>query len=163
MSLITETQKLLIRELNELKEASFPAVLLIYGDHKPWLGSEVYEELGVSFDLSTEKGMLEYLSTPYIIWANEAAKELLQNGFHGNGKTVSPGYLMNVLFDQLGYKGPAFMQYTGNMMFNIPVISAMGCYIENDQYCRELSMEGKMLRNNYDIVQYYLYNNSENE
>ena len=160
LSLITETQQLLLRELEKLDEESFPAVVLIYGDHKPWFGMDAYKELGISFDLNTEKGMLDYLSTPYIIWANESAKEVLQNDFQGSGETVSPGYLMNVLFEQLNYKGPAFMQYTDSLKVHIPVISAMDCYVEEEQYCRELSQNGKTLYNDYSIVQYYLYNNN---
>ena len=41
-----------------------------------------------------------------------AAKTILQDDMTGDGPMTSPGYLMNILFNRLGWKGPAFMQFT---------------------------------------------------
>ncbi len=151
-SLITETQTILIRELEALEDYPEPMIVLMYGDHKPWLAEEAgvalgdagfYEDLNISFDLDTEEGLLRYISTPYLIWGNAAAKEMTGNDFTGEEPTISPCYLMNILFSEIGWKGPAYMQYTDIIMNRIPVIYTNGCYIEDGTYTKELSAEGK--------------------
>jgi len=64
-----------------------------------------------------------------VIWMNDAAREAL--GFRGqalqSGPTISPCYLMNVLFDTLGWgKGPAYLQAMAGMMEDFPVYSTKG-------------------------------------
>ncbi len=122
LSLITETQQILLDQINAIRNVEVPVVLLIYGDHKPWFGDSMYAELGVRIHTDNEKGMIDYLGTPYLIWANEAAKEIIENDFIGGLPMVSPGYMMNVLFDVLGWRGPQFMQYTSSVMEHLPVV-----------------------------------------
>ena len=157
LSLVAETQRILKAELDKVADIEAPAVVMFYGDHKPWFGDEVYEELGMRISMETEQGMRDYLATPYVIWANAAAKALLQNDFSGIGPTVSPGYMMNILFDELGWDGPAFMSFTRKAMTNIPVICARGGYIEEDSYRRKLSETGSAMLNEYRLLQYYLH------
>ncbi len=63
--------------------------------------------------------MLNYFSTSYVIWMNDAAKEVLGEGlseeektarFSGDGGCSSPFFLIGKLFDMAGWEGPAFMQ-----------------------------------------------------
>ena len=157
LSLIAETQKILLEELEKVREDDSPMVVLIYGDHKPWFGDSVYEELGISITMESRKGMEDYFSTPYLLWANEAAKKLLKNDFSGDAPTVSPGYLMNVLFEQLAWEGPAFMQYTGDVMKQIPVICTRGGYVEDGQYRQFLSEEGNARLKEYQQILYYIH------
>ena len=42
------------------------------------------------------EGFSQYYATHYIIWANSAARERLGQSFQGNGKTVSPCFLMQI-------------------------------------------------------------------
>lgn len=156
LSLIAETQEILLRQIDTLRDSPEPMVLLLYGDHKPWLESEVYEELGIHFDLSTEQGMRDYYATPYLIWANDAAKDLLELDFTGEAPTVSPGYLMNVLFEVLGWKGPAFMQFTDSIMEHMPVVHSGHYYIEDGVYTREPDAAGRALLRDYEWAQFYL-------
>ena len=80
-------------------------------------------------DLSTEQGFSNYYSTDYVIWMNDAARELL--GYSGKGletgPVISPCYLMNLLFDTLGWgKGPDYLQAMADMMEVFPVYSTKG-------------------------------------
>ena len=121
-----------------------PIVLMIYGDHKATLGKDInnyttasYTRFGMDVDLSTEQGFFNYSSTDYVIWMNDAARALL--GFTGkdlqSGPTISPCYLMNVLFDTLGWgKGPDYLQAMADMMQEFPVCSTKG----------RVSIEGKL-------------------
>ena len=113
-----------------------PIVLLTYGDHKATLGKDInnyttsaYTHFHMDLDLSTEEGFFNYYSTDYVIWMNDAARELL--GVTGDGPetgpTISPCYLMNVLFDTLGWgRGPAYLQAMDEMMDAFPVYSTKG-------------------------------------
>ena len=134
----------LLALVERFRASDRPIVLLTYGDHKATLGSDInnyttaaYTRYGMDVDLSTEEGFFNYYSTDYVIWMNDAARELL--GFAGKGleigPTISPCYLMNVLFDTLGWgKGPAYLQAMDEMMEAFPVYSTKG----------RVSIEGKL-------------------
>ena len=157
LSMIAETQRLLLPQLESLRAEPEPMVVLLYGDHNPRLeNEEVYRELGLSFDLSTEKGFLDYYGTPWLLWANDAAKEQLGRDFSGRGPTVSPGYLMNVLYRELGWTGSPFMQFTDTVMERLPVVTTNGYLIENGRLTTEPSEEGRELLHQYECVQFYL-------
>lgn len=160
LSLVSETQQVLMQELDKLREEPYPAVVLIYGDHNPlFTDNAVYEECGVEFDMNTEEGFLRYYSTPYMIWANDQAKETLGNEFTGEGPLISPGYLMGVLFEELGWKGSAYMQFTSSMREKLPVIHQNEYYIEDSGFSLQLSEQGKKALQEYEYVQYYCKNN----
>ena len=156
LSMISETQTILCRELEKLRTFAEPVIVTIYGDHKPWFGDAAYAELGLNISMETEEGMINYLGTPYCIWANDAAKKLTQNEFVGDGPLISPGYLMNILFHELGWKGPAFLQFTDDLMIHLPVICNKGAYIENSKYVKNLSEQGEALLKQYQDLQFYL-------
>ena len=157
LSLITETQQILLDQINAIRNKEVPVVLLIYGDHKPWFGDGMYAELGVLIQTDSEKGMINYLGTPYLIWANEAAKEIIENDFIGDLPMVSPGYMMNVLFNVLGWKGPQFMQYTRSAMEHLPVVCTKGYYIVDGQFSISLGAEAKKMLETYQYIQYYIH------
>lgn len=126
----------LLTLVERFRNCERPVVLLIYGDHKATLGKDVnnyttaaYARYGMDLDLATEQGFFNYYSTDYVIWMNDAARTQL--GFTGTalqtGPTISPCYLMNVLFNTLGWgKGPAYLQAMGDMMAEFPVYSTKG-------------------------------------
>src|SRR5699024_7671272 len=84
-----------------------PVVLVLFGDHKPFLGENTkgYEMLGINMDVNTVEGFRNYYSTPYVIWANDSAKEVLGDDFVGEGPEISPIYLMPYLMEKMGYPG----------------------------------------------------------
>jgi len=121
LSGIRQTNRAIETLVGRAGESDDPIALVFFGDHKPWLGGEnrVYNALGINIDLGTPEGMLNYYSTSYVIWMNDAAKTLLGEGlseeeaavrFSGNGGDSSPFFLMTKLFDMAGWDGPAFMQ-----------------------------------------------------
>ena len=101
--------------------------------------------------------MVDYLGTPYLIWANQAAKTVLENELVGTGPVTSPGYLMNVLFEQLGWTGPAFLQFTSDVMQHISIICTRGGYVEDGQYVQNLGERGEKLLKEYRDLLYYLH------
>lgn len=111
----------LVQGLEELDE---PVVLVLFGDHKPWLGNgdSVYIDLDVHFDISTRQGFTNYYATPYLIWANSAAKEALGRDFTGEGGDFSPCFLMQEVFNQCGWEGPGFMKLSREMRELTPML-----------------------------------------
>ena len=148
-----------LRELTDyLRTDSEPVVLILFGDHNPWMGdgNSVYEAMGLNLDLSTPEGFYNYYATRYIIWANDAAKEVLGRDFTGEGPTVSPNFLMNVLFDACGWEGPAYMQAAEDVMERVSVLNnPTGLYVEDGALTGSLSPEGRELVTDYRILQYY--------
>ncbi len=158
LTLVVETQELLWQQLETMRDYPEPVVVLIYGDHNPGFGdAQISAECGVSFDLSTEEGFLRYYGTPYLIWANNAAKEQLDSDFTGDGPAVSPCYLFRVLFDALGWQGSAFSQFSGRAMECLPVLSINGRYVENGVFTDVLSPQGAALLQDYRTIQYYMH------
>ena len=69
---------------------------------------------------------------------------------------ISPGYLMNILFREIGWEGPAFMQFTSDAMLHLPVICNKGAYLEDGKYVKNLSEQGQTLLKQYQDLQFYL-------
>lgn len=114
-----------------LEELEEPVVLVIFGDHKPWAGNgnSVYTELNADFDMSTLEGFSQYYATPYVIWANSAAREKLGQSFQGNGKAVSPCFLMPELFDLCGWEGPGFMKLSRQLRNATPLVHSTNRFL----------------------------------
>ncbi len=135
-----------------------PVVLVVFGDHNPWMGdnNSIYDLLGINLDVSTKDGFLNYYSTRYLIWANDAAKAALGHDFNGVGPDISPNYLMSEVFRLCGWDGPAYMQAIRPAMEQVPVINVpTGLYLENGALTGTLSGEHNALINNYKHLQYY--------
>ncbi|WP_417044581.1 LTA synthase family protein [Dysosmobacter sp.] len=161
---VQETAGQLWDFIQALREDEDPVVVIAFGDHNPWLGysNSAYHDLGVNLDTSTEEGFYNYYGTRYLIWANDAAKETLNNDFTGEGPDVSPCFLMNVLFEQCGWgSGSAYMQLTGEVMEQIPVINTDGFYVENGQVTTALSDTAQELFSRLEIAQFYRKQHSE--
>lgn len=139
------------------REEEEPVVIVLFGDHNPWLGDdgEVYDALGINMDLSTQEGFLNYYSTRYLIWANDAAKEVLDNDFSGEGPDIGPYFLMNLLFEECGWEGPAFMQMTDTVMESVPVIHSSGLYMKDGKVEEQLDLEDRDLVADDRNAQYY--------
>ena len=125
---IDMTDRAIENLIESLRESPYPTAVVIFGDHNPWLGdnSFVFEEIGVSLDRGTTEGFYNYYCTPYVIWANDSAKETLSADFQGYGGDMSPCFLMNRLFEECGYRGSAYMQYASDVYQSIDVISSSG-------------------------------------
>lgn len=135
-----------------------PVVIVMFGDHMPWLGdaNSVYHRLGINLDVGTEEGFYNYYSTRYLIWANDAAKAALGADFTGEGPDLGPQFLMNQVFRLCNWEGPAFMQATGQVMDRVPVMNRpTGLYVENGALTGTLSPEGQALVDDYRSAQYY--------
>ncbi len=113
------------------RSESEPVVIVLFGDHKPWLGdnSSVYAELGIDLSRGSDESFYNYYETPYIIWANDAAKAAIGSEMTGEGEDISPCFLMQELFDRLGWEGDAYMQILRELRGELDVVNALGRYM----------------------------------
>ncbi|MBE7004115.1 MAG: LTA synthase family protein [Ruminococcaceae bacterium] len=157
LSGVSETIMELARFTQELERRDEPVVLVVFGDHKPWLGNNasVYEELGVDLDLSAKEGFYNYYATPYFIWANSAAKKQLGCAFVGDGGDCSPCFLMMKLFDLCSWEGPGFMKLARVLYTYTPLAHVRWAFLINGELTSKLSDETLAFFRSYRCAEYW--------
>ena len=156
---VADTGRQLAAYVDSFRDDETPVVLVFFGDHKPSFGAEncYYEEMGVNVLEGTAEGCRNLYSTPYLIWANDAAKELLGNNFTGRGGMISPCYLMSVVFDQCGWEGPAWMQLQRQVREVCPVMHQDSMYLSADGSLTDsLPETAVQAHHDYAVAEYYL-------
>jgi phosphoglycerol transferase MdoB-like AlkP superfamily enzyme len=141
---IQDTTLRVERFIDGLRNDPDPVVVLVCGDHLPWLGNSnlAYMELGINIDWRTEEGLLNCFSTPYFIWANDAAKAVLESDFVGDGGSFSPFLLMGELFSYSGLEGDGYMRFLREFKAHVDVIQRRALlFRENGVFTSELSPE----------------------
>lgn len=143
--------------VSSLQDSSEPVVLILFGDHMPWMGNNesAYTELGINFDLETDEGFYNFYATPYIIWANDAAKQVLDNDFTGEGPDIGTNFLMNEFFRLSGYTGDEYMQYTSHVFEEFQSVHNTGICLSDGVLYRTLSEEQQQEVQEFLNVQYY--------
>lgn len=163
---IADTNAYLKDFFDHYRASDRPVVIVLFGDHKPWLGdgSTVYQELGIDLhNRSSQEGFYDYYGTRYLIWANDAAKTVLDQDFHGEGRDLGPYFLMDDVFQLCGWQGPAFMQAARSTGQAVPVISRAGLYLQNGQVTASLTEENAQLVREYLTLEYYQRKNFQSK
>ena len=141
----------------QLEELDDPVVLVLFGDHKPWAGNgnSAYQELEVSFDLSDPQGFRNYYAAPYLIWANSAAKNVLESNFSGDGGDFSPCFLMPEIFDLCGWEGPGYMKLSREMRSITPMVHELGLFWIDGAPADALDDGAQAFCQRFRYIQYY--------
>ena len=155
---IRSTVNEMCRMTEELEKRDEPVAFVFFGDHKPWMGNgnSVYTEMGINMDVSTLDGFYNYYATPYVIYANQAARDLLGSDFAGDGGDFSPCFLMARVFDECGWEGPGLMQLQREMREVSPLMSSNGWRMQNGQLTMELDGTAEDENERYLRAQYYI-------
>ena len=164
LSLIKNTCDNLTMLVDALRKDDAPVVLVLFGDHNPWLGNSnsVYKAMGVNLDTSTEEGFYNYYSTHYLIWANDAAKKVIGGDIAGEGPDVSPCFLMNVVFERCGLgRGNEYMQLMSDTMKQTAVLTSTGFVVEDGKVSTSPSEKLQAAINKVDIAQYFRKRNPD--
>ena len=154
---IRSTIEQMLRLTRELDARDEPVVLVLFGDHKPWMGngSSVYAEMGVDLDVSTQEGFYNYFSTPYLIYANKAAKQTLGQDFRGDGGDISPCFLMDKLFFECGWTGDGFMQLQRETRAVTPLMHEDGYRMVDGSITLDVPPDVAEVCRRYLCAQYY--------
>jgi len=160
MDLIMDSDVELMKLVDKLRSDPDPVVLILFSDHLPWMGdaNAYYQELGLDIDPGTEAGFRTHYTTRYLIWANEAAKTVLGSDFSGEGPTVSPCYLMNLAFQQMGWQGSAYLQAMDAFSSTFPVVTTNGCYVVDGVFSDAVPQEREARFQDFLSLQYYWRN-----
>ncbi len=157
---VADTTQRLADLADYFRDCEEPVVLVFFGDHMPWMGNgnSGYTDMGLNLDLGDQEGFLNYYSTRYYIWANDAARAVTGNDFVGEGEAISPCFLMAKVFDLCGWEGPAYMQAMRPISQRLPVIQSLGNYMEGGVITQTLSPEGAELAADFSSLEYYWQN-----
>lgn len=156
LSGIADTGRKMAAYVDTFRDNPEPVVLVFFGDHKPTFGAGncYYEDMGISAAENSPEGCWNLYTTPYLIWANDAAKEVLGFSFTGEGRTISPAFLMAELFDCCGWEGPQWMQYQRTVRDEIPVIHCQSMFMTDGELTSELPEDKKAVYRNFLIAEY---------
>lgn len=155
---IADTGKQVAAYVDRFRESKEPVVLVFFGDHKVTFGAgnSYYEEMGVNVQEYTAEGFCNLYTTPYLIWANDAAKQALGKSFTGTGRDISPCYLMAEIFDCCGWKGPSWLQYQRSIRDTLPLLQSKNIFKTATGYNAELSPKQAEMLAERKIVEYYI-------
>ena len=162
LSKLADTQVHLSAAIEGLRNDPEPVAVLVYGDHQPRLVNcqEFYAAAGLNFNAETVEGMVNSYTTRYLLWVNEAARELLGGDLAGEAPTISPTFLMDVVFERLGWRGDAFMQLEREVRSRISVINDNGFYITSSNgVTGTLTEEESALLRKLEYAQFYMRSN----
>ena len=155
---VMSTQYYLSEMVDVFRAMDEPIVVVVFGDHKPWLGNSnsVYNALGIDLSRMSVDSFYNYWSTRYLIWANDAAKEVIGHDMVGEGPDISPCFLMNVLFEQLGWEGDAYMQAVEPVRQELPMVHRYGSYLTADgELTLDPTGEQAELARRFHSLEYY--------
>lgn len=155
---IKKTDVALKKLIDYFEKEEEPAIVMFFGDHNPYLGDDGYSELNIDLDISTIEGFENYYETPYVIYANVAAKKVFNKDFVGEGSTISPIFLMNELFDYCNLSGSEYLNYMSDLKAKIDVISEY-YYKEDGEFVKKEQSKYKNLIKEYNYVNYYYSRN----
>lgn len=159
---IYSTNLALEKLVDYFENSDEPVVLVLFGDHNPWLGQDnsSYSMLDINMDLASLEGFENYYKTPYIIWANKEAKQITGNSFIGGGRDISPNHLMTEVFENIGWEGSDYMQYLRELSKELPINHKL--YLEENgimQPSSQISEKTKDLWKDFIDVEYYMQSN----
>lgn len=99
-----EQTDLALKELiGYFEKVDEPTIIVVYGDHIPILGEEVYEELGY-LEVEQAKDYVEEASTPFFIWNNYGLEQK-------DYEYIDASYLGAVVLDYIGFKQDPYFNY----------------------------------------------------
>ena len=128
LSIIRRSDMALEQLVNYFKNVSEPTIILMYGDHQPFIEDEFYEELyGKSLhDLSDAENQRRYI-THFFMWANYDIPS-------GTIPYISANYLSTLLAENANVKLTPYQNFQQNIYQDVPVVSALGCIDKDGNY-----------------------------
>jgi len=149
LTIIRESDKALEYLINYFENYDEPTIILMFGDHQPYVEDEFYEYL---MNKCTEEDVLakyekKYI-TPFILWANYDIEEKYI-------EDMSANYLSTLLLETAGLKMSKYQTYLKELYKTLPVITGNG-YMDNTNTYHTFDEENEYteLIDEYRILQY---------
>ena len=111
-----------------------PVAILMFGDHQPSLGDDLYEYLlGKPESECTAEELMEKYKVPFVLWANYDIEEAVI-------EKTSLNYLYSIMAERLELPLTGYQAYLLDLSQEIPALNAHG-YWDNDGNFYELKDE----------------------
>lgn len=120
LSSIKESDKAFEYLINYFKEYEEPTIVLMFGDHQPYVEDEFYEYL---FEKSGDTNNERKYITPFVLWANYDIETMKIND-------ISANYLSTILLEVAGLNTTTYNTFLKQLYEEIPVITGNG-YIDS--------------------------------
>ncbi len=150
----------LVEQLKKLEE---PVVLVYFGDHLPFLGSDFAGYKAMKYSVGTSGGVDEYLNTyetPYFIWSNDSARYLFEQQGKvlplGEAPSISSNYLSTVFLDYMGINDSPYFNCLEYIKTQLPVITSRFYKTANGNFTETLKEDERALLNKYSNLQYFM-------
>lgn len=149
LSLIKETDTAFSNLISYFKNVKEPTIILMYGDHQPYIEDSFYEEvMGKKLsDLTDEEQQKRYI-TRFVLWANYDIPE-------GWIDEISVNYLSTLLSQVANLELTDYQKYLNTLYTKMPVITMIGCRDWDGNYFTvDQSTQYSSLLNIYEQASY---------
>ncbi len=121
LSLIKETDTAFSNLISYFKNVKEPTIILMYGDHQPYIEDSFYEEvMGKKLSALTDEEQQKRYITRFVLWANYDIPE-------GWIDEISVNYLSTLLSQTANLELTDYQKYLNTLYTKMPVITMMGC------------------------------------
>lgn len=153
LSLIKMADSALEYLINYFSHQEEPTIILLFGDHQPYVEDEFYNALLSQKyeDINSKEASEKKYITPFIIWANYDIDEEK----YKDVKDISANYLASLLLDVANIQKTPYLQFLDNLRTEIPIITGNG-YVDKNNLYHDFSEETEYteLINNYHYLQF---------
>lgn len=139
-----------------------PVVLVYWGDHLPYLGDNMlaYRELGLDVAAADQRDPFSPYKTPFVIWANDAAAEVLdwENAVEALDlqETVSAAFLGAVVLELTGRREESpWFSFLSELRRELPVVQNSLCQLYDGSVTGELTQAQRELIQQWRRWSYY--------
>lgn len=153
LSLIKLADNALEYLLNYFSHQDEPTIIILFGDHQPYVEDEFYNSLLSQKyeDISSKEATEQKYITPFIIWANYDIDTTKYNDV----TDLSANYLASLLLDVANIQKTPYLEFLDNLREEIPIITGNG-YVDKNNIYHDFSEETEYteLINNYNYLQF---------
>lgn len=153
---INDTSNSMQYLVDSLRKSKEPVILIMFGDHSPSMGDNkiLFDMFNIYADPEKTEGIKNIYMTPYIVWANDAAKKVIGKDFVGTGRDLEPAFLMSDIFKYMGWEANQYNQFLQEYTKEVTVLKNSWFCIDGE-YVHKLNKENKRKIHNYKNMEYY--------
>ena len=150
---VSQSIKILTEYLNSLDK---PVILILFGDHSPSMGEgmSIFKMFGINVNPQKAEGIVNIYETPYVVWGNNKAKEVLGYDFNKEGEILEPALLMPYIMKELNLGGSEYLNAMKDLINNMTVIKEH-FFRFNGNYVGDPNEDEKKLIHEYRNLEYY--------
>lgn len=152
---VKDADNFLMRIYEYINSVEEPTVLIMFGDHLPYLDSEeeVFRKLGLDIQSNSHSAYTNRYSTDYLIIGNDAYLKGNTPLINGEQELISSNYLSVKLLQYANVELSQFHSFLNDMMNLAPVISKQ--HVGTSEQGGKITSEFDTMFKEYKILQYY--------